>query len=129
MSVNNILKKIKLARINKNYSQKDMAEKLMISIPTYSRFERGITKTNYNFLTKVCNLLGININLLDTAIDMDLVEDFLPVYETTSSKMSTTTTGSISQKEIDALIKLLEKQQEVNKLILEKLIHLKAKSI
>ncbi len=128
MSVNNILKKIKLARINKNYSQKDMAEKLMISIPTYSRFERGITKTNYNFLTKVCNLLGININLLDTAIDMDLVEDFLPVYETTSSKM-TTTTGSISQKEIEALIKLLEKQQEVNKLILEKLIHLKTKSI
>lgn len=127
MSVNNILKKIKLARINKNYSQKDMAEKLMISIPTYSRFERGITKTNYNFLTKVCNLLGININLLDSAIDMDLVEDFLPVYETTSSK--TTTTGSISQKEIDALIKLLEKQQEVNKLILEKLIHLKTKSI
>ena len=105
-----------------------MAEKLMISIPTYSRFERGITKTNYNFLTKVCNLLGININLLDTAIDMDLVEDFLPVYETTSSKM-TTTTGSISQKEIEVLIKLLEKQQEVNKLILEKLIHLKAKSI
>ncbi|MBL1232769.1 MAG: helix-turn-helix domain-containing protein [Vicingaceae bacterium] len=128
MSINNILKKIKLARINKNYSQKDMAEKLMISIPTYSRFERGITKTNYNFLTKVCNLLGININLLDTAIDMDLVEDFLPVYETTSSKI-TTTTGSISQKEIEALIKLLEKQQEVNKLILEKLIHLKAKSI
>ncbi|HEY9081898.1 MAG TPA: helix-turn-helix domain-containing protein [Vicingaceae bacterium] len=128
MSVNNILKKIKLARINKNYSQKDMAEKLMISIPTYSRFERGITKTNYNFLTKVCNLLGININLLDTAIDMDLVEDFLPVYETTSSKI-TTTTGSISQKEIEALIKLLEKQQEVNKLILEKLIHLKTKSI
>jgi len=127
MSVNNILKKIKLARINKNYSQKDMAEKLMISIPTYSRFERGITKTNYNFLTKVCNLLGININLLDTAIDMDLVEDFLPVYETTSSK--TTTTSSISQKEIEVLIKLLEKQQQVNKLILEKLIHLKAKSI
>lgn len=128
MSINNILKKIKLARVNKNYSQKDMAEKLMISIPTYSRFERGITKTNYNFLTKVCNLLGININLLDTAIDMDLVEDFLPVYETTSSKI-TTTTGSISQKEIEALIKLLEKQQEVNKLILEKLIHLKTKSI
>lgn len=128
MSVNNILKKIKLARINKNYSQKDMAEKLMISIPTYSRFERGITKTNYNFLSKVCNLLGININLLDTAIDMDLVEDFLPVYETTSSKI-TTTTGSISQKEIEDLIKLLEKQQEANKLILEKLIHLKAKSI
>ena len=128
MSVDNILKKIKLARVNKNYSQKDMAEKLMISIPTYSRFERGITKTNYNFLTKVCNLLGININLLDTAIDMDLVEDFLPVYETTSSKI-TATTSSISQKEIEALIKLLEKQQEVNKLILEKLIHLKTKSI
>ncbi len=128
MSVDNILKKIKLARVNKNYSQKDMAEKLMISIPTYSRFERGITKTNYNFLTKVCNLLGININLLDTAIDMDLVEDFLPVYETTSSKI-TATTSSISQKEIEALIKLLEKQQEVNRLILEKLIHLKAKSI
>ncbi|MCW8898152.1 MAG: helix-turn-helix domain-containing protein [Flavobacteriales bacterium] len=128
MSVNNILKKIKLARVNKNYSQKDMAEKLTISVPTYSRFERGITKTNYDFLTKVCNLLGININHLNAAIDMDLVEDFLPVYETKSSK-TPTTTGSISQKEIEVLIKLLEKQQEVNKLILEKLIHLKTKSI
>lgn len=128
MSVNNILKKIKLARVNKNYSQKDMAEKLMISVPTYSRFERGITKTNYDFLTKVCNLLDININLLDTTIDMNLVEDFLPVYETKSSKIDSTT-DSISQKEIETLIKLLEKQQEVNKLILEKLIHLKAKSV
>lgn len=128
MSVDNILKKIKLARVNKNYSQKDMAEKLTISVPTYSRFERGITKTNYDFLTKVCNLLDININHLDTAINIDLVEDFLPVYETTSSKIDGTT-NSISQKEIEALIKLLEKQQEINKLILEKLIQLKAKSI
>lgn len=128
MSVDNILKKIKLARVNKNYSQKDMAEKLTISVPTYSRFERGITKTNYDFLTKVCNLLGININHLNTAIDMDLVEDFLPVYETTSSKIDGTT-NSISQKEIEALIKLLEKQQDINKIILQKLIHLKAKSV
>lgn len=122
MSVNNILKKIKLARINKNYSQKDMAEKLMISIPTYSRFERGITKTSYDFLSKVCAILDIDINGFDKSIN--IVEELLPEYGKRITKSQ-----YISQNEIETLINLFEKQQEINKLILEKLIQLKTKSI
>lgn len=122
MSVDNILKKIKLARVNKNYSQKDMAEKLKISTPTYSRFERGITKTSYDFLSKVCIVLDMDINSLDKSIN--IVEEFLPQYERTINYDQ-----AVSQNEIDTLISLFEKQQEINKLILEKLIHLKAKSI
>lgn len=121
MSIKNILQKIKLVRISKNYSQKDMAEKLNVSTPTYSRFERGITKTSYDFLSKVCTVLDINVNNIDQSIN--IVEEFIPVY-------GENTIGNEAnfQNEITILIDLLEKQQKTNKLILEKLKQLKAKS-
>lgn len=122
MSVNNILKKIKLARITKNYSQKQMAEKLNISTPTYSRFERGITKTNYDFLSIVCTILDVNINNADENIN--IVEEFLPVYGKIASYNE-----HVFQNDIDILINLFKKQQETNKQILEKLMQLKAKSV
>lgn len=121
MAINNILKKIKLARVDKNYSQQDMANKLGVSVPTYSRFERGVTKTSYDFLQSVCKVLDIDSKKLDESYN--LVEELLPTYA------KTTIENEISDREIDMLIELFKKQQEINRQILERLVHLKHKGI
>lgn len=119
MAINNILKIIKLARVDKNYSQQDMATKLGVSVPTYSRFERGVTKTSYDFVQSVCKVLDINSKKLDESYN--IVEEKIPEYGKISSK------DEIADGEIDALIELFKKQQEINRQILERLFHLKRK--
>lgn len=119
MAINNILKIIKLARVDKNYSQQDMATKLGVSVPTYSRFERGVTKTSYDFVQSVCKVLDINSKKLDESYN--IVEEKIPEYGKIYSK------DEIADGEIDTLIELFKKQQEINRQILERLFHLKRK--
>lgn len=119
MAINNILKIIKLARVDKNYSQQDMANKLGVSVPTYSRFERGVTKTSYDFVQSVCKVLDIDSQKLDESYN--IVEEKIPEYGKISSK------DEIADGEIDTLIELFKKQQEINRQILERLFHLKRK--
>jgi len=105
-----LLKKIKKARLLKDYKQEDIAEKLNVSVPTYSRFERGITKTNYDLIKEVCSILDIDLyeleNNRDTVVEIINQED---------------------EKELDfdaqveSLIDLLEKQKRTNHIILKKL--------
>jgi len=107
-----LLKKIKTTRLIKELSQGEMAKRLHISTPTYSRFERGITKTNVELLQNVSQILELDFfNHLEDKKLMILNEDFA-VYETKSTDI---------KKQLQSLIKLMEKQQDLNLLIIEKL--------
>lgn len=115
----NILHKIRITRLSKNWTQKRMAIKLGISIPTYSRFERGITKTNYSFLQKVCNVLDIDLKLTDNfkfePKDNHLEEDEIP-YKTKFNRPL-----AVSYEDVENLICLFEQQQKLSKAIIKKL--------
>jgi len=117
MSNGILLKKIKKARISKELKQKDIAEKLNISIPTYSRFERGITKTDYNLLKEVCSLLNIDFYTLDNNTTNLLNEDGT-TYDTFNTEEHTNLEIS---SQLKTLISLLEKQQQINTMILKSL--------
>lgn len=122
-----LLKKIKLSRLSKDWTQENMAKKLNVSIPTYSRFERGVTKTNYAFLQKVCALLEINLESLNYEFKNDSLA-VLEEDETTYGEnelIKTKGNFSISSKNLNYLIGLLEKQQEINHEILKKIKALK----
>ena len=107
-----LLKKIKTTRLIKELSQEQMAKRLQISTPTYSRFERGITKTNVELLQNVAQILELDFfNQLESKKLSLLNEDFA-VYETKSTDI---------KKQLRSLIKLMEKQQEINFLIFEKI--------
>lgn len=110
-----VLHKIKMGRLSKNWSQTKIATLLRVSVPTYSRFERGITKTDYSFLQKVCGLLQIDLKIEDltTEKNVNFVEEERANY--TRKKIP------VSFSDIQKLIELFEQQQELNKKILSKL--------
>lgn len=116
-----LLKKIKNKRLVQELSQKEMAKRLHISIPTYSRFERGVTKTNVNLLRNVSKIL--ELDFFSPSADgnncFDLVNEDLVLYERKTDAI---------QKQLEELILLVENQQKTNKIILEKLKKLKSKN-
>lgn len=118
MSNEKLLKKIKKIRLLKELGQKDIAEKLKVSIPTYSRFERGVTKTDYNLLKEVCSILEIDFyDVEDDSLNTFQENDLLYSKYNTSDNKSPSTTRS----QVKNLVSLLEKQQKANEALLKKL--------
>ena len=99
-----ILKKIKAERINRGYNQADMANKLDISTATYSRFERGITSTNYEMLIKISSILDLK---LDISEEQQIEQNYL-------NEKSVNYPSDSSEAQINTLINLLEQQQQTN---------------
>jgi transcriptional regulator with XRE-family HTH domain len=60
-----ILKKIRIARLEKEYSQENMAELLGISQCAYSNLENGKTKLGLKCLLNIAEILGLQLSLKD----------------------------------------------------------------
>src|ERR1700712_3311678 len=59
-------RKIRLLRQQKGWSQEEVAKKLDISIPAFSKIETGITDVNLSRLEQVASLFGLSVvGLLD----------------------------------------------------------------
>ena len=52
--------RLKKARIEKGYTQEQLAEKIDVSVAFLSRIERGKSKVNLNRLNQLCDLLDIS---------------------------------------------------------------------
>lgn len=67
MGINQYIKigsKIKKARISKGIRQKDMAEKLGLSISTYSNYENNYREPKLDIVEKICEILDMTIDEL-----------------------------------------------------------------
>ncbi|MCI8444043.1 MAG: helix-turn-helix transcriptional regulator [Clostridia bacterium] len=81
-------KKIKLARMQAEYTQEQLAEKLSLSTRYISQLERGIAFGSATTITNICKALNITSDFLfhdliqnDTPIITDLVgQNFLDDY-------------------------------------------------
>ena len=51
---------IREKRINKNYSQKDLAEMLFVTESAVSKWERGITYPDITLITDICRILDVS---------------------------------------------------------------------
>lgn len=56
--------KLKYYRTIHNWSQEDMADKMHISLPAYSKIERNITDINYSRLVQIAKVFGITVSEL-----------------------------------------------------------------
>lgn len=52
--------RLKKARVQKGYTQEQLAEKIDVSVAFLSRVERGNAKVNLNRLNQLCDLLEIS---------------------------------------------------------------------
>lgn len=59
--MNALGKKIRLLRHQKGWSQEDVAKRLDISIPAFSKIETGITDVNLSRLDQISKLFGMSI--------------------------------------------------------------------
>lgn len=69
-------KRLKKARLEKNLTQANLAEKLDISVSYISKLECGVSHINFKRLEQVCDLLDVSeIYILSGSIDTS--EDYL----------------------------------------------------
>jgi transcriptional regulator with XRE-family HTH domain len=67
----NLGKKIRLLRHQRGWSQEDVAKRLDISIPAFSKIETGITDVNLSRLDQISQLFDLSIVQLLTYNDAD----------------------------------------------------------
>ena len=66
--MNTLGKKIRLLRHQKGWSQEDVAKRLDISIPAFSKIETGITDVNLSRLNQIAKLFNLSlVQLLSTS--------------------------------------------------------------
>ena len=94
-------KKIRLLRHQKAWSQEDVAKRLDISIPAFSKIETGITDINLSRLEQIAKLFDMTVVQLLTYNDTEQQEKYVSELETISKKLQERETEVIElQKKI-----------------------------
>lgn len=74
-------KKIRLLRHQKSWSQEDVAKRLEISIPAFSKIETGITDVNLSRLEQISKLFDMTVVQLLTFNDAEGQEKYTSAVE------------------------------------------------
>lgn len=80
-------KKIRLLRHQKGWSQEDVAKRLDISIPAFSKIETGITDINLSRLEQISTLFEMTIVQLLTFNDTEQQEKYVSELDTATKKL------------------------------------------
>jgi transcriptional regulator with XRE-family HTH domain len=80
-------KKIRLLRHQKGWSQEDVAKKLDISIPAFSKIETGITDINLSRLEQISVLFDMTVVQLLTFNDEEQDQKFINELELVNKKL------------------------------------------
>ena len=80
-------KKIRLLRHQKGWSQEDVAKKLDISIPAFSKIETGITDINLSRLEQIAILFDMSVVQLLTFNDEEQDQKFINELELVNKKL------------------------------------------
>ena len=80
-------KKIRLLRHQKGWSQEDVAKRLDISIPAFSKIETGITDINLSRLEQIATLFEMSVVQLLTFSDSEQDLKFVNELETVNKRL------------------------------------------
>jgi transcriptional regulator with XRE-family HTH domain len=101
-------KKIRLLRHQKGWSQEDVAKRLDISIPAFSKIETGITDINLSRLEQISNLFEMSVVQLLTFSDSEQDQKFVNELEVVNKKLTDRETEIIDlQKKVIELFEEL----------------------
>jgi len=68
--------KIKQLRIDNNITQRELAQKLGVSIPTLQKYEYGTLKIKSEILIKMCDIFQIELNELTKFLEKEDFKNF-----------------------------------------------------
>ena len=103
-------KKIRLLRHQKSWSQEDVAKRLEISIPAFSKIETGITDVNLSRLEQISNLFEMSVVQLLTFNDIEEQEKYTSELEVLAKKVQ-----EREREVIDLQKKIIELYEELRK--------------
>jgi transcriptional regulator with XRE-family HTH domain len=81
-------KKIRLLRHQRGWSQEDVAKRLDISIPAFSKIETGITDINLSRLEQISILFEMSVVQLLTFNDLEQENKYNSELDTITKKLS-----------------------------------------
>ena len=81
-------KKIRLLRHQRGWSQEDVAKRLDISIPAFSKIETGITDINLSRLEQISILFEMSVVQLLTFNDAEQEQKYNSELDTVTKKLS-----------------------------------------
>ena len=77
-----------MLRHQKAWSQEDVAKRLDISIPAFSKIETGITDINLSRLEQIANLFEMSVVQLLTFNDLEQEQKFVNELEVVNKKLT-----------------------------------------
>src|ERR1700755_1771845 len=101
-------KKIRLLRHQKGWSQEDVAKRLDISIPAFSKIETGITDINLSRLEQIAKLFEMAVVQLLTFNDAEQQEKYVSDLEISTKKLQ-----EREKEVIDLQKKIIELYEEL----------------
>jgi transcriptional regulator with XRE-family HTH domain len=105
-------KKIRLLRHQKSWSQEDVAKRLDISIPAFSKIETGITDINLSRLEQIANLFEMSVVQLLTFNDAEYEQKYVNELENVNKKLMDRETEVIDlQKKVIELFEELRQSK------------------
>jgi transcriptional regulator with XRE-family HTH domain len=105
-------KKIRLLRHQKGWSQEDVAKRLDISIPAFSKIETGITDINLSRLEQIANLFEMSVVQLLTFNDAEYEQKYVNELENVNKKLMDRETEVIDlQKKVIELFEELRQSK------------------
>jgi transcriptional regulator with XRE-family HTH domain len=107
-------KKIRLLRHQKGWSQEDVAKRLDISIPAFSKIETGITDINLSRLEQIANLFEMSVVQLLTFNDAEYEQKYVNELENVNKKLMDRETEVIDlQKKVIELFEELRQSRAI----------------
>ena len=101
-------KKIRLLRHQRGWSQEDVAKRLDISIPAFSKIETGITDINLSRLEQISTLFDMSVVQLLTFNDAEQDQKFVNELDMVNKKLTDRETEIIDlQKKVIELFEEL----------------------
>jgi transcriptional regulator with XRE-family HTH domain len=101
-------KKIRLLRHQKGWSQEDVAKRLDISIPAFSKIETGITDINLSRLEQISTLFEMSVVQLLTFNDTEQQEKYVSDLEVLTKRLQ-----DREREVIDLQKKIIELYEEL----------------
>jgi transcriptional regulator with XRE-family HTH domain len=107
-------KKIRLLRHQKGWSQEDVAKRLDISIPAFSKIETGITDINLSRLEQIATLFEMSVVQLLTFNDAEYEQKYVNELENVNKKLMDRETEVIDlQKKVIELFEELRQSKAI----------------
>ena len=107
-------KKIRLLRHQKSWSQEDVAKRLDISIPAFSKIETGITDINLSRLEQIATLFEMGVVQLLTFNETDQDQKFISELEDVHKRLTDRENEVIElQKKVIELFEELRHKREI----------------